>query len=401
MGATIGTSLQAQGLNSLADWIQEHNFPAITGLVVRGDSPIPGEGFFKFYGKHETEDITWWLEEIRKAKSFNWSIHLDSDANSMPAKNSLTSRPTSPELTLRDIAYKDSRLFLKSEYGALSKGWPVVAFTPTALRNKLQRDYRTATDFIVYTGTSGKQTRDEGARGRLLSIVKIDTTRSYRTSEVIPKDSWEWASREYPGQWEHAFKATKGWDITDRPLTGDVIPISYSKMGLYPYRGMVLEVQGAERDALLDLKLTVLNDIGTSPMGSTIDIAAIVQPVNRILNEEAHRLADLVFSRVALSGQVVQKTAPIRSAPTDLMLQIATLLTESPLTCGLCGGLMTLRPNNKLLQPSGDRRDSNLGDYGPLNYQLVHLACNLGKNSASEAEFQEWLDVVRRGHLDV
>jgi hypothetical protein len=56
---------------------------------------------------------------------------------------------------------------------------------------------------------------------------------------------------------------------------------------------------------------------------------------------------------------------------------------------------MELKSENKLLKVSGDRKDSALGDYGPSNYQLVHLACNYAKNNASEEQFQEWIDVVR------
>jgi hypothetical protein len=56
---------------------------------------------------------------------------------------------------------------------------------------------------------------------------------------------------------------------------------------------------------------------------------------------------------------------------------------------------MVFPSENKLLRISGDRKDSSLGDYGPTNYQLVHLACNYAKNDATEQQFQQWLEVVR------
>ena len=56
---------------------------------------------------------------------------------------------------------------------------------------------------------------------------------------------------------------------------------------------------------------------------------------------------------------------------------------------------MHLQPSNKLLQPSPDRIDSNAASYGPENFQLVHLACNLGKNNATAAQFEEWLQIVK------
>jgi hypothetical protein len=298
-------------------------------------------------------------------------------------------------MKIRDLVTNESKLFLKSEYGPLSEGWPVVAFSATALKNKIEREYRTGRDFIVYTGTGGPQTEDMNDRSRLLSIVEIDTTRTYHTADVIPQSSWDWATSKYPGQWESAFRAIRGWDIPTRPWTGDVLPNSYPKMGRRPYRGMVLELEGSDREALLDTEVVLIPDIDVFRGDGALGMPELLRSENLLLNQEANRLADLVYSRVQLSGQVVQHTAPIRTAPTDLLLQIANLLHQSPLTCGLCGGVMTLRPKNKLLQPSGDRRDSSLGDYGPNNYQLVHLACNLGKNSASEEQFQEWLEVVR------
>jgi hypothetical protein len=57
---------------------------------------------------------------------------------------------------------------------------------------------------------------------------------------------------------------------------------------------------------------------------------------------------------------------------------------------------MQIRPTNRLFQPSPDRIDSSLGDYGPDNLRLAHLACNLGKNAASVDEFQEWLEMMRQ-----
>lgn len=106
-------------------------------------------------------------------------------------------------------------------------------------------------------------------------------------------------------------------------------------------------------------------------------------------------------SRVTASGAIFQGKRPDREAPVDFLLQVAKLLKTTPLTCALCGGLMYLKPANKLLQPSPDRIDSKLGDYGPANFQLAHLACNLGKNNASEAQFHEWLEIAKAANEPV
>jgi len=60
--------------------------------------------------------------------------------------------------TIRQLAKPDSRFFLKSEYGPFSNGWPVLAFSSPRLGTMLRRDFRTGTDFVVVTGTTGSET---------------------------------------------------------------------------------------------------------------------------------------------------------------------------------------------------------------------------------------------------
>lgn len=74
IGPTYGESLKKQGLEELAVWTVELGYPGITGLVIDRSTYQPGEGYFRVFGKRE--DFSWWEDEIRKAKEFNWkSIH--------------------------------------------------------------------------------------------------------------------------------------------------------------------------------------------------------------------------------------------------------------------------------------------------------------------------------------
>ena len=159
-------------------------------------------------------------------------------------------------------------------------------------------------------------------------------------------------------------------------------------MGQYPHRGGVLEIKGADRSALLELPIEplLLKQFSNEQQ-------ATAEPD---LLAEARRIANLIFARVSISGETVQRTAPERTAPEDLVPNIHALLQAKPLFCYLCGGVMQIKPKNRLLQPSPDRVDSNIGDYGPENLRLAHLACNLGKNAASLAEFGEWLEQLRQ-----
>lgn len=70
-GNTYGVSLQHQGLTSLADWTAHKKLPGITGLIVKQDSRMPGNGYFELFGKQNT-DFQWWKNEIEKSIAFNW-----------------------------------------------------------------------------------------------------------------------------------------------------------------------------------------------------------------------------------------------------------------------------------------------------------------------------------------
>jgi hypothetical protein len=156
------------------------------------------------------------------------------------------------------------------------------------------------------------------------------------------------------------------------------------------------DIADADRAAVLDLDVEQIDGIDILNLpGRELEPIDLIRPENEVLSREALRLAGLVFNRVQISGQTVQHRAPERTAPTDLHLQILGLLKRKPLRCALCGSTMEVENINKLLKISGDRKDSSLGDYGPNNYQLVHYACNLAKNNATELEFDEWLQKVR------
>ncbi len=297
------------------------------------------------------------------------------------------------KLTISAIARPNSRFFLKSEYGPLSSDWPVVAFSSKAFGVKLQRDFRPDIDFIVYTGTGGATTRDPVHRARLLSIVRIDTQEIRRTETAISENSWNSAHANNPGQWENCFRALEGWKIVGYPRTTEVIHDSYAKMGKYPHRGGVLKIVGKERLALLKLVIDPVPLAGENLSVEVEDKTASATE-GEMLNE-SKRIANLIFARVAVSGTTLERTAPERTAPDNLVINVRELLKAKPLVCYLCGGIMHIKPRNRLLQPSPDRIDSSIDDYGARNLKLAHLACNLGKNASSVAEFQQWLEILK------
>jgi hypothetical protein len=176
-----------------------------------------------------------------------------------------------------------------------------MSYTLPQLRSYLNRHYRQGTDFILYTGTSGKQTEAEEHRGRLLSVLSIDLTKSYRTEDVVSEESWRWAQAKYPGKWEFSFGVVKGWNFDPPPLSGSVLPRSYPSMGQYPNPGMVLQIQPAERDLIMGLEMVEVPIPERAVMKKALTLQAMLG--DKVLNEEAVRIAALIHNRVDASGK--------------------------------------------------------------------------------------------------
>jgi hypothetical protein len=256
----------------------------------------------------------------------------------------------------------------------------------------VRRKYRNARDFIVYVGTQSASTISPLDRGNLLSVSEIDTTRVYPTYHYLSDDNRKWAEANHPGQWLRGFRAVRGFDIPSRPNAAQTLPNTDLSM----WHVTLGKISDADRAFILGLEIVPIEDLDILNLsGRKVEPADLIRPENKLMSDEAGRLAQLVFNRVQISGQTVPHRAPERSAPTELHLQIYGILRREPLLCALCGGMMVVPQPNKLLKISGDRKDSSLGDYGPKNYQLVHLACNLAKNNATAEEFDEWLKIVR------
>ncbi|WP_419804086.1 hypothetical protein [Terriglobus sp.] len=294
-------------------------------------------------------------------------------------------------MTLNEVASSSAKLLLKSEYGPISSYWPVVAFSQASFETQIRRNYQTGRDFVVYLGTKDEKTIKREDRGALLSVVEIDTTRTYDTYNHISPDAKAWASKDYPGQWLRCFRALRAFDLPSRPIADQLLPNTNRNMWHVPFR----EVIDQDRMALLALPVLPVPNIDVFARShKPIDVTDLLRSENKLASQEAVRLADLVMNRVMTSGELVQHRAPLRTAPTDLQIQILSLLLRKPLLCSLCNGEMPLSTENKLLRISGDRKDSSLGDYGPDNYQLVHLGCNFAKNNATEEQFRNWLEIA-------
>ncbi len=76
--APWGRLLQPHGLNDLNEWTQRHNFPRITGLIVKqtGDRQYwPGGDYFASNGRPDM-DGEWWEQQAREAAQIDWRPFL-------------------------------------------------------------------------------------------------------------------------------------------------------------------------------------------------------------------------------------------------------------------------------------------------------------------------------------
>jgi hypothetical protein len=94
-GPTDGKTLQLNGLNDLAQWVNKHpKMPRITGVIIsrsehdeldgaRRPKFVPSVGYFKEY-KRKTDDWTWWIEQVEASIAFDWSLYFSSPASPSP-----------------------------------------------------------------------------------------------------------------------------------------------------------------------------------------------------------------------------------------------------------------------------------------------------------------------------
>ena len=137
-----------------------------------------------------------------------------------------------------------------------------------------------------------------------------------------------------------------------------------------------------------------------APRGTTDELALSDdgrQDANdKSIGQEIARLARLIIARVKKGGELSMRMNPQRTSPNFSDLCALLLNKWQQGRCSLCGGKFTTKGNNRMLQLSCDRVDSENEAYDEQNAQLTHLACNLAKNKYGHDAFEGWLEIVRR-----
>jgi hypothetical protein len=302
----------------------------------------------------------------------------------------------SEHMRVRDLLQAESRVFLKSEWGPASDDWPAVSFSKRAVGRKIRGTYTPGRDYIIYVGTTNPaNTPDPAHRSRLLSIVAIDHRHEYKTWQLIPKESWERAQQEHADRWLYAFTITSAWDINDLPLATNLVPRAYKQLGNPANFGSTVELEGAERSAIMDQAVTPVL-LKKQPAAIQGDARARYLDADENLKREIYRMAALITQRAAASNTQASRWNPTREAnpPYETQQLLYDKWEEQQGRCGLCQRPIQMPPATGLLQPSPDRIDSNNPSYRADNVHITHLGCNYAKNKYTTDQFEEWLEII-------
>jgi hypothetical protein len=265
-------------------------------------------------------------------------------------------------MQLRDLIKPDGKIFIKSEWEPASATWPAVSFSKRTVGETLQREFQPGRDAIIIVGTLSPVTTDEQHRGRLLSALSVEPNQILETKECIPAESWERAQKDHRGRWFWSLPALNIFEIEGFPsayaptLTAyDLIPKSYSLLGLLVNRANVVEVERDEREAVLDVVLIPVPFVRPTVAGKFTAQRTLLN-LDQEIRWEIGRMVSGILNRVAGSGSEQTTVNPIRTREeTNLHIMFGEKWQEQRGLCFLCNGPLVVRSSNYLLQASPDR----------------------------------------------
>lgn len=215
-------------------------------------------------------------------------------------------------MKLLEILSGDSRLFAKSEFGALSENWPALSFYSRKIATKFSSEYRRGRDFVIYVGTGDpSKTPDGRHRQNLLSVVSVEPRTPMDTRKIVPPESWDRAVSQYGVRWEWSLPVDAAYTIEGFPKAHDLIPSTYRSLGTLQNLGRCVEIAAEERAGLDGLKLSSV-EIELTPRAK---IALSLNTDNQDLKREISRLMDLIMQDVRRAGVERSGENPLRTAP--------------------------------------------------------------------------------------
>ena len=298
-------------------------------------------------------------------------------------------------MVLGDLVGPETRLFAKSEWGPAGALWPALSFSQRGVANRFGSIYTRGRDLVITVGTGNpKDTLDPTHRQRLMSIVDVAPNIIVATGDLVEPETWRRAQQTHPDRWKLSMPIVRCWTFTDLPEAKVCMPATYRRFANPTTRGKPIPVENADHETLLALQLTAVE------IPPYIERRLHTIPDDQLLNRDITRLVNNIVNSVLRAGAERTGVYPERRSLnfSDLFNLLNERWRRQQGTCSLCSGRIVPGEENPLLRMSADRIDSINKAYDAENVQLTHVGCNLAKNSASIAEWEQFLDVLRGVH---
>lgn len=301
-------------------------------------------------------------------------------------------------LTLGDIISEEARVYIKPEWGVLTEKWPAISFTHEATCRELRQNFRMTRDLMISVGTKNIEVEPH-LRSKLLSASRFAANEIHETRKLVPPDVWTAAAEKYPERWEYGFAVTELWDFAPPVNVYDVLPEAYRKFAVH--RGKPILLSREETQNVLPLGLAVRSI--PVPAGAEVSASISRQLFGEAplgLKQEIARAIRNIVLKSGRGGEEITRVMPDYICPSeqDLTVMAHQALKAQKGLCALCGQPVPQnKPANDLFKLSLDRIDSVNKAYSQDNIQITHYACNLAKNAYTNAQYQEWLSLIKGG----
>jgi hypothetical protein len=303
---------------------------------------------------------------------------------------SATNGPT----TLGAVLSTGSRLFAKSEFGPIGDRWPAISFSSRKIASDFASGFRRGIDFVIYIGTTDPTSTENPAhRSKVLSAITFEPNAPISTEEIVPPEAWQESIEKWGIRWEWSLPVTEGFEFDPFLDARTMMPATYARLGSLQSLGRCIPIE-ADELAVLRAAAVVRRPLRVRAAARRI---VLMNPTDNDLRREISRVAISVQQRIEASGQARAGFNPIKTGPnlSDIMATLGERWIAQEQRCLLCERPISLVSKNPLLKMSVDRVDSADKSYDPANVHLTHLACNLGKSSATMAEWQDYVAMIR------
>jgi hypothetical protein len=251
-------------------------------------------------------------------------------------------------MKIHDMMQDHGRVFLKSEWGQIGDEWPCVSFTKKTVGDRLRAEFRPGRDILIYVGTTNAEfTEEPDHRGRLISAVVIQPNQVLETRRIIPPESWQKSTTKWGrDRWPHAMAVIRAANVVGPPYphAHDVVPKAYRSFAESANRGSFVEAFDEERAMAMAIDVEEITLSLSEDVRRYLQMIEATAPqIDKAINQEVTRMAELIQNRATAGGQSATRLNPLRFTPnlSDLISILTHKWVKQKGTCRLCGGQLT------------------------------------------------------------